>query len=133
MLLEYIRPWKLSTLVIGIIFLIVGSFYFDAPDWDIPISILMATLAYFSAPWSMRVLLEKKWRYWPAMLFVIWFSVDGCYVIYWNFRNPEALKLMREANFPASLSLYGLCGIFWMYQGTLSQFISDVRKHVMSR
>jgi hypothetical protein len=129
-MLEYLRPWKVSTLFVGVALLSIGSLYYEAPDWDIPISIVMASLTYITAPWSMRVLLERKWRYWPAMLFIVWFSVDGCYAIYWHFRNPEALRLMREANFPASLSLYGLCGIFWMYQGTLKQFISDVGKHV---
>lgn len=66
---EYFRPWKLITLTIGIALLIVGSFYYNAPDWDIPISLIMAVLAYLTAPWSLRVILERKWRLWPAMLF----------------------------------------------------------------
>jgi hypothetical protein len=49
-LVEYKRPWKLFTLAIGILLLIAGSFYLRAPDWDIPISIIMALFAYTTAP-----------------------------------------------------------------------------------
>lgn len=129
-LVEYTRPWKLGTLAIGIGLLIFGSFYYDAPDWDIPISLIMAILAYLTAPWSLRIVLERRWHLWPVMLFATWFSVDGCYAVYWHFKNPAALELMREANFPASLSLYGMCGIVWLYQGTLRQLLEDLNKLV---
>ena len=130
-LTEYSRPWKLITLAIGIALLIFGSFYYDAPDWDIPISLIMAILTYLTAPWSLRVVLERKWRLWPAMLFVTWFTVDGCYAIYWHFRNPIALEMMREANFLASLSLYGICGVIWIYQGSLKQLFTDIKKRFL--
>jgi len=126
LLVEYLRPWKLATLAVGITLLIVGSFYFDAPDWDIPISFIMAVLAYLTAPWSMRVLIERRWRRWPLMLLLTWFTVDGCYAIYWHFVNPIALALMRDANLFASLSLYGFCGVLWLYQGSLREFFSEV-------
>jgi hypothetical protein len=127
LLTEYLRPWKLVTLAMGIALLIAGSFYEAAPDWDIPISLIMAILAYLTAPWSLRVLVERRWRWWPLMLFFTWFTVDGCYALYWHFRNPLALELMREANFPASLSLYGICGVGWLYRGSLRQFLIDLR------
>lgn len=129
-LAEYARPWKLITLALGIALLIVGSFYYDAPDWDIPISLIMAIFAYLTAPWSLRVIVERKWRLWPAMLFVTWFSVDGCYAIYWYFKNPVALEMMRDANFLASLSLYVTCGIIWMYQGSIRQMFSEIQNHL---
>lgn len=128
-LVEFTRPWKLVTLAIGIALLILGSYVYEAPDWDIPISFIMAILAYLFAPWSMHVILERKWRLWPGMLFVTWFTVDGCYAIYWHFMNPAALEMMREVNFPASLSLYGMCGVIWMYQGSLRQMFSEIEKH----
>jgi hypothetical protein len=121
---EYLRPWKLATLTLGIALLIGGSFYYEAPDWDIPISLIMALLAYLTAPWSLRVIVERQWRQWPAMLFAAWFTVDGCYWIYWHFKNPVALELMREVNFPASLSLYAMCGLVWYYRGSLRQAFS---------
>ncbi len=97
--------------------LIIGSFIYKAPDWDIPISIFMATLTYFSASWSMHVLTERQWFKLPLMLFITWFCVDGCYAIYWYFKDPIALALMRDVNFLASLSLYGMCGLVWYYGG----------------
>jgi len=125
-LTEYARLWKLSTLALGIALLIVGSFYYQAPDWDIPISLIMAILAYLASPWSLRVILERRWRLWPAMLFATWFTVDGSYWLYWHFNDPAALELMRDANFPASLSLYGMCGLVWLYRGSLRQLSSGM-------
>jgi hypothetical protein len=127
---EYFRPWKLVTLAVGIALLIIGSFYYGAPDWDIPISFIMAILTYLTAPWSMRVLLERRWGLWPVMLFFTWFTVDGCYAIYWYFKNPAVLELMRSVNFPASLSLYGVCGIFWLYRGSLRELFLEVRNRL---
>ena len=128
MINEYFRPWKLFTLGIGIALLIAGSYYYDAPDWDIPISLIMAILTYLTAPWSLLVVVKRRWRLCPAMLFATWFTVDGCYAIYWHFKNPAALELMREANFYASLSLYAICGLLWMYQGSLKQLFSVEKK-----
>jgi hypothetical protein len=123
LLTELLRPWKLFTLTIGIALLIWGSFHYQAPDWDIPISLIMALLTYLLAPWSLRVIMGRQWKNWPAMLFVTWFTVDGCYAIYWYFKDPVALEMMRSANFPASLSLYGICGVLWLYQGSLKSLL----------
>jgi hypothetical protein len=123
---EYRRPWKLTTLALGIALLVFGSYYTPAPDWDIPISFIMAISTYFAAPWSLRVILERRWRQFPAMLLATWFCVDGGYALYWSFQNPTALALMRTANFPASLSLYGICGLVWLYAGSLKQAFSAI-------
>lgn len=120
---EYLRPWKLGTLAVGLILLIAGSYYTPAPDWDIPISLIMAGLAYLTAAWSMHVIVERRLKYVPLMLFYTWFSVDGCYWAYWRVKNPVALAQMRDANFAASLSLYLICGLVWYYTGSLAQFV----------
>jgi hypothetical protein len=120
---EYRRPWKLASLAIGIALLIAGSHYYPAPDWDVSISLIMATLAYLFAPWSLRVLVERRWRQLPAALLATWFTVDGCYWLYWHFKNPAALDMMRDANFLASLVLYGMCGLVWYYRGTLREAV----------
>jgi uncharacterized membrane protein (UPF0136 family) len=87
---ELTRPWKLVTLAIGVALLIVGACYEQAPDWDIGISLIMAALAYLTAPWSMRVMVQRQWRRWPLMLLLTWFGVDGCYWLYWAWKNPAA-------------------------------------------
>jgi hypothetical protein len=113
--------------------LVLGAFYYEAPDWDIPISLIMAVLAYLCAPWSLRVIVERRWRHWPAMLFLTWFTVDGSYWLYWHFKNPVALEHMRDANFLASLSLYGICGLIWFYRGSLRQMYSEADRFRLLR
>ena len=44
----------------------------------------------------------------------------------WQPIETAPLEMMRTANFPASLSLYWMCGIVWLYQGTLSQMSSTL-------
>lgn len=121
------RPWKLATLAIGLGLLIVGSFVYTAPDWDIPISIIMAGFTYLTAGWSMHVMVERRWRDWPLMLFLTWWSVDGCYAMYWWLVDPEALALMRDVNWPASLSLYWACGLVWFWNGTFRELLSTIK------
>ena len=119
------RSWKLFTLFLGIALLILGSLYYAVPHWDIPISLIMATLAYLAAPWSLRVIVERRWRLWPAMLIATWFTVDGSFWMYWRFRNPAILELMREANVPVALAAYGICGVIWFYRGSLRELWSE--------
>jgi hypothetical protein len=61
------------------------------------------------------------------MLFFTWLTVDGCYWLYWSLKNPVALELMRDVNFPASLCLYAICGLGWYYNGSLKQLFSEAR------
>ena len=37
---------------------------------------------------------------------------------------------MRAWNFPASLGLYGLCGVLWCYRGSLVDLASDVAEEL---
>jgi len=119
---EYARPWKLFSLACGIIFLLIGASYSGLPDWDLPISFIMAGVTYFTAPCSLRVFLERRWKQFPQALFWTWFSVDGTYTIYWYFVDPEAL-ILRPGNAGVSLALYGMCALVWWYRGTLRQMI----------
>lgn len=125
--MNYRHPWNISALFVGIGLLIAGSYYYEAPDWDIPISLIMAGFSYLTAAWSLHVLVKREWRKFPLMLFFTWWTVDGCYALYWYFKNPVALELMREANAPASLSLYWMCGLVWYYRGTLREMWADLK------
>ncbi|HYW74772.1 MAG TPA: hypothetical protein VE961_27345, partial [Pyrinomonadaceae bacterium] len=111
---EYLRPWKLVSLSAGVGLLLLGAFYTPALDWDVGVSLIMAGCTYLTAPCTMRVVLERKWRLLPVVLAATWLSVDGFYALYWYFKNPAALTFMRLANAPASLGLYGLCGVIWL-------------------
>ena len=110
--------------------MIAGVLYNLAPDWDVPINLIMPLLTYLTAPWSMRVILQRRWRQFPLMLLYTWFSVDGSY---WHFKAPAVLRMMRYDNFVTSLPLYCLCGMIWLYQGSLSQFIAEVKAFRSSR
>ena len=125
---EWRRPWKLFSLGCGVALLIVGAFHYDAPDWDIPISLIMAALAYLTAAWSLRMVIERRWRALPLALLFAWFGVDGSYWLYWRWQDPAALEAMRSANWPASLCLYAMCGLVWLYRGTLAGLLNDTRR-----
>ncbi len=70
--------------------------------------------------------MERRWRLVPLALFFTWLSVDGCYAIYWHFKDPFVLETMRSANAPISLVLYCLCGLFWLYRGSLRELYTDI-------
>ncbi len=69
-MIEYLRPWKMFTLVIGVALLVLGAIAKIAPDWDIPISLLMALLTYAFAPLTMRIILERRWIHLPFALLI---------------------------------------------------------------
>lgn len=118
---EWRRPWKLATFGIGLGLLIVGSYITPAADWDIPISLIMGTFTYLTAGWAMHVVTGRRWKNWPLMLVVTWWCVDGCYALYWMFKDQETLDWMRSANWPASLCLYAMCGLVWYWNGSLQE------------
>ena len=118
---EYLRPWKLISLALGVALLIIGAYWSNLPDWDVPVSLIMAFMTYFTAPCSLRVVLERRWEHWPKALFWTWLSVDGSYAIYWHFNDPVALEQLRSANAAASLALYGMCAVAWLHCGPLKQ------------
>lgn len=124
-LYDYLRPWKLFSLACGISILLIGSVVEKAMDWDFCISFIMAISTYIFAPITARTLFyahfRKHWQCWLLAIFGLWLSVDGVYWAYWSIQNPQAVALMRSANFPASLCLYLLCGFIWLYDGSLKQ------------
>jgi len=130
---EYLRPWKLVSLAAGVLLLVAGSVYLPAPDWDVPISLIMAACTYVAAPWSLRIFYFRRWRLWPLALLASWFSVDGCYWLYWRYQNPFALEAMRGANFWASSWLYCVCGLLWFYHGSLREFFSEFLRFPKAR
>lgn len=113
----------MSSLALGLALLLVGADYFNAPDWDYAISVIMAALTYLTAPWSARVLLDRRWAWLPLALFWYYVSVDGCYWLYWQHVRSDALE-MREANLYASSCLYWLCGFIWLHDGPLKSLVS---------
>ncbi len=126
---EYLQPWKLATLAIGLGLLLVGANYYHAPDWDYTISLIMAILTYLTAPWAVRFLMARNWKMVPLGLLFYYVTVDGCYWLYWHFIKPDALE-MREANFYASSCLFWLCGFLWLHNGSLRELLNHTKSGV---
>lgn len=124
---EYLRPWKVVTLFFGLALMIAGAIWTPQPDWDIPISVIMPVITYLTAPCAVRTFVDRRWQHLPLALFFAWFSVDGSYALYWHFRDPQVLATMRTANAPISAILYALCGVFWLYRGSLRDLFAGVR------
>lgn len=110
------QPWKLAMLSIGLALLLFGSANYQIIDWDFNISIIMALLTYVTAPQVIACITNG--RNLVAAMAMSWFSIDGCYWIYWSVVNPDALFL-RAANAACSTPVYLLLGIVWSYEGSL--------------
>ncbi len=127
---ELQRPWKLVTFAIGMGWLLYGALFYDIGDWDVGVSIIMGGLTYLAAPWSVFLIgsaLRYRRRWWWAHMLLATaaaiFVVDTSYVIYHTIAgNP----MYRDANFRASIALYFLAGMLWLYRGSLSSLAKDI-------
>jgi len=52
---------KAVTLVIGLASLLVGALWYDYPDWDVGVSVLMAFATPATAEWSTSVIWQRRW------------------------------------------------------------------------
>ena len=68
-----------------------------APDWDVPISLIMGVGTYFCAPVSTRIVARRRWKLLPLALFLLWLCVDGVYWAYWSWRNQRLHRAMPSA------------------------------------
>lgn len=124
---EYLRPWKLVTLALGIAILLIGGHIEQLADWTPAVSVSMALATYLTAPWAVRVFIERRWALMPVAFIAGWFSVDVVYT-FWQFarRAPDIAALV-EANRLPSACLYLLCGFLWLYRGSLSALWASLR------
>lgn len=123
---DLLQPWKLVSLVLVIGVLIWGAEFFGIPDWDIPVSFLMAIPTYLTAGWVMREISGHRWKNFFACFIFIWFSVDGIYTIYWGLNDPEVLQVFRGVNAPISLAIYLAYGLVLMPVGSLKDLLSSI-------
>lgn len=84
----------------------------------------MGLLTWLCAPWSVRVMYEKRWRLLPQVVLAWWFSVDGSY---WLYHTALGNEMLREENLRTSTCMYWFMGLFWLYRGSLRQLHDDVR------
>ncbi|WP_348946165.1 hypothetical protein ABHF33_06600 [Chitinibacter sp. FCG-7] len=104
----YLMPWRIATLLIGLLLLVLGADYYQFGDWDYGISVLMALATYALMPRFHAALLQRDWL--VAALILV-FCVDTTYTAY---LQAMAMTLeLRWVNFGASASLFGFCWIVW--------------------
>lgn len=103
--------WKNATFLVGLGWLLWGALFFDYPDWDLGLSLLMAGSTYLFADWSLRVVKQRRYAMWPLAILAAWWCVDGSYWLYWSLVNPAVA--IREGQWPMSLCLYLLCAFIW--------------------
>lgn len=128
---ELRRPWKLITFMLGMGWLFYGAIFYGIGDWDIGISIIMGTLTYLLAPWSVFMIVNALryrphwwWLHILSALIPALLVVDTSYVIYHSLAGNA---MYRDANFRASISLYFLAGVAWLYRGSQSDFLKEIR------
>lgn len=133
---ELLRPWKLASFAVSMALLLYGALNFGIGDWDVGVTVLMGTLTYVLAPWSVGVIgsaLRYRPRGWWAhivlALIVAVLVVDTSYVVYHTLAGN---RQDRVGNFRASLPLFFLAGMCWLYRGSLSEMWRDLRQAMRS-
>lgn len=129
---ELIRPWKIMSFCCAMILLFYGALNFDIVDWDVGVTIIMGTLTYIMAPWSVYIILSairyrrKLWYvHILVAIFIGLFVVDWAYMLYHTLVGNQTL---RTANFYASTPLFYLAGTVWLYRGSLKDFVENIRR-----
>jgi len=130
-MIELLRRWKLISFGIGMAWLLYGAVNYGIADWDVGISLIMGVLTYLCAPWSVRIILHSFYRRpggWVlhvlAALAVALFVVDS---VYWLYHTAMGNRMYRLENFKASSALYFLAGAFWLYRGSVREFLRNVK------
>lgn len=106
-----VKYWKEVTCLIGTAMLVWGAIFLNFPDWDIPLSLVMAFSTYLSADRFVEALLARRWLEVIAWAPSAWWSVDGSYWMYWSFVDTSVMT--RAGQWPTSLCLYLLAGLVW--------------------
>lgn len=121
--MNYLHPWNLTTFAIGLGLLIAGAGY--APDWDVPVSVLMASFTYLMAVPAYKLLRSGRWA---VALLMAWWCVDGCYALYWGVVDHRVLVDSRVANGPTSFVLFLTCAVVWSLDEFAEQTFTKARK-----
>ena len=129
--LELLRPWKLFTFSVAMALLFYGALNYGISDWDVGVTIIMGVLTYLIAPWSVYIILSAI-RYRPKFWYLHVFTalIAALFVVDWASMLYHSLvgnQTLREANLYASMPLYFLAGLFWLYRGSLKELIANLK------
>ena len=96
---ELLNPWRVASLGIGLVMLVLGSVYLPSDDWDVPLCFVMGLPAYVLAPWTVRQAFGLRWKWLVPAALAFWLTVDGTYTLYWWMKDFPHLARFRPVNF----------------------------------
>lgn len=125
------------TLGIGTTFFVWGAYTFDAPTWDVPVSILMSAVTFLLAPWSIDQMLRGYASPGLHRLRIV-AGIVGIYAC--GSGSYELYHLARSATHPVtywenlffSIPTAIVAGIIWRLDGTLREIVARVRSPARS-
>ena len=110
---ELLNPWRLASLGVGLVLLVLGSVYLPSDDWDVPLCFVMGLPAYVLAPWTVRQAFGLRWKWLVPAAFAFWLTVDGTYTLYWSLKDFPHLAEFRPANFFYCTPIFWIAGCLW--------------------
>ncbi|MBT2116782.1 hypothetical protein KK141_05790 [Dyella sp. LX-66] len=129
---ELMRPWKLLSLLLGLVLLTAGARWYRFDDWDIGISLIMGVSTYLLASPSIRLLLSARYGDSKSRIAAIvaallagYLVADGEYVLYNTLMQH---RMARWENFMVSFPTFFLMGFIWLYKGTVLDFLEEIRR-----
>lgn len=117
---------KFLAFLIGMAWLLYGAMFFDYPDWDIGVSLLMGCSTYLVAGWCWKSIKEPV--KWPLIAMLAWLCVDGSYWLYWSLVDPSVM--IREGQWLMSLCLFLLAGFVFATAEDLQEYLCNLQSVV---
>ncbi|MDB4969345.1 MAG: hypothetical protein JWN44_5034 [Myxococcales bacterium] len=106
-------PWKLATVAISALVLVIAGPYSGDCDWDATVSILMSVLTFATAPWAVGELWRRRGAKAMYVALCAWLlSASWSFDLYWFARRgfyPDSWW----GNLVASSMLYVAAGVLW--------------------
>lgn len=124
------QPWKISSFLLATAFFVWGADHWDAPTWDVGVSVLMSAVCFAFAPWSVSRLVSavvdpaprRLWRTISAAA-VTYFIASGSYEIYNTLRFGFHPPTYWE-NLFFSVPVTIVAGLIWNVEGSLAAITS---------
>lgn len=117
-------------MAIGMAWLIWGAYYYEYPDWDLGVCIVMKGLTYFLAPISVRIVWEQNWIQLPIAVFFGWICVDGSY---WAWHSFAGNDMLRDGQWQTSLCQLLICGLLWIPKASLSTVFLPIANRLVHK
>jgi len=131
---ELLRPWKLLTFSLALMYYIWGAYRYQCPTWDVPVSILMSVLTYVFAPWtvnSMYYLAQKRPKNWLLKFLICLAIMYACGSASYELYNLWHLGYWPPptywVNLYYSTTLFYAAGVLWRFEGTSKELINNLK------